>query len=67
MTNLRHLAIVAATMSQSLYAQYRVIKAHSILEDRLISSNLEEFNSMRFHRQTPELMSKLSGKYHMTL
>ena len=60
MTILRHLAIVAATMSQSVYSQYRLIKAHSIIEDRLISSNLDEFNSMRFHVQSPEFLAKLS-------
>ena len=60
MNILKYIAIVAATMSQNVYSQYRLIKAHSILEDRLISSNLEEFNSMRFHVQSPELISKLA-------
>lgn len=62
MKKLNFLIIVAATMSQNLYSQYRLIKAHSILEDRLISMHLNEFNSMRYHVQSPELMSHLANK-----
>ena len=54
-----YILIVASAICQNLSAQYRLIKAHSVLEDRIISMNLDEFNSMRFNIQSPELIQKL--------
>lgn len=51
---------IVFTHVNSSIAQYRLIKAHSDLEDRIIASDLSLVNTFRNYKQSPAFISKLS-------
>ncbi len=53
------LFIVFTRVNNSI-AQFRLIKAHSDLEDRIISSDLSLVNTFRNYKQSPAFISRLS-------
>jgi hypothetical protein len=56
--------IVCISIGQyKLNAQYRFIKANSIEDDRLISSDLGLINTNRFYPQSSELLNQAQNLY----
>ncbi len=53
------LILIAFFSSKGAIAQYRLIKAHSDQEDRIISSDIRLFDSYRNHKQSRSLISSL--------